>query len=133
MKHSPGFLSLVQAAQAQVQEISLEQAKRQMESLPETVLMDVREDHEWLSEHAAGAVHLGKGILERDIETRFPDRQTPIIMYCGGGYRSVWGPHDRVFRRLSDRPCRDPFGVGFSACGADFFPYSADPVTVRSP
>ena len=89
MKHSPGFLSLVQAAQAQVQEISLEQAKSQMESLPETVLMDVREDHEWLSEHAAGAVHLGKGILERDIETRFPDRQTPIIMYCGGGYRSV--------------------------------------------
>ena len=60
MKHSPGFLSLVQAAQAQVQEISLEQAKRQMESLPESVLMDVREDHEWLSEHAAGAVHLGK-------------------------------------------------------------------------
>ena len=60
-----------------------------MESLPESVLMDVREDHEWLSEHAAGAVHLGKGILERDIETRFPDRQTPIIMYCGGGYRSV--------------------------------------------
>ena len=89
MKHSPGFLSLVQIAQAQVQEISLEQAKRQMESLPETVLMDVREDHEWLSGHAAGAVHLGKGILERDIETRFPDRQTPIIMYCGGGFRSV--------------------------------------------
>ena len=89
MKHSPGFLSLVHAAQAQVKEISLEQVKHQMESLPETVLMDVREDYEWLCEHAAGAVHLGKGILERDIETRFPDKQTPIIMYCGGGYRSI--------------------------------------------
>lgn len=89
MDHSPGFLKLVQEAQPRVQEITVEQAKRIMAANPRAILMDVREDHEWQKGHAHDAVHLGKGILERDLEKNFPDVNTEIIMYCGGGYRSV--------------------------------------------
>ena len=89
MDHSPGFLKLVQEAQPRVHEISIEQAKQILAANPKAVLMDVREDHEWQKGHAAEAVHLGKGILERDLENKYPDFNTEIIMYCGGGYRSV--------------------------------------------
>ena len=89
MDHSPGFLKLVNQARPYVRELTLEQARQRLAQNPRTVLMDVREDSEWQRQHADGAVHLGKGILERDLETRFPDPNTEIIMYCGGGYRSV--------------------------------------------
>lgn len=89
MDHSPGFLKLVQEAQPRVKEITIEQAKQILAANPKAVLMDVREDHEWQKGHAAEAVHLGKGILERDIEKVHPDFNAEIIMYCGGGYRSV--------------------------------------------
>lgn len=89
MDHSPGFLKLVKEAQPRVQEITIEQARQMLADNPQTVLMDVREDHEWQKGHAKEAVHLGKGILERDIEHKYPDLNTGIIMYCGGGYRSV--------------------------------------------
>lgn len=89
MDHSPGFLKLVQEAQPRVHEITIEQAKQILAANPQAVLMDVREDNEWQKGHAAEAVHLGKGILERDIENKYPDFNTEIIMYCGGGYRSV--------------------------------------------
>jgi len=89
MDHSPGFLKLVNEAQPRVHEISLEDAKQILAANPQAVLMDVREDHEWQKGHAAEAVHLGKGILERDLENKYPDFGTEIIMYCGGGYRSV--------------------------------------------
>lgn len=89
MDHSPGFLKLVQEAQPRVKEITIEQAKQILAANPKAVLMDVREDHEWQKGHAAEAVHLGKGILERDIEKAHPDLNAEIIMYCGGGYRSV--------------------------------------------
>lgn len=89
MDHSPGFLKLVQEAQPRVKEITIEQAKQILAANPKAVLMDVREDHEWQKGHAAEAVHLGKGILERDIEKAHPDFNAEIIMYCGGGYRSV--------------------------------------------
>ena len=89
MQHSPGFLRLVEAARTRVREISLDEARRRLTQNPAVVLLDVREDHEWGNGHAAQAVHLGKGILERDLERLFPDPQTEIIMYCGGGYRSV--------------------------------------------
>ena len=72
-----------------VREISIDQARAWLLQNPNLVLLDVREDHEWNAGHAAEAVHLGKGILERDIEKIIPDVNTEIIMYCGGGYRSV--------------------------------------------
>ena len=89
MDHSPGFLKLVHEAQPRVNEITVEQLRSRLEANPQAILMDVREDNEWQKGHAAQAIHLGKGILERDIEQRFPDPNAEIIMYCGGGYRSV--------------------------------------------
>src|SRR5215475_6328900 len=89
MDHSPGFLQLVNEARPLVTEVSVEEARKHLAQNPHAVLMDVREDHEWQKEHAAEAVHLGKGILERDLERMFPDREQEIIMYCGGGYRSI--------------------------------------------
>jgi rhodanese-related sulfurtransferase len=89
MQHSPGFLKLVQEAQPRVKEITLEQARERLAKNPQAVLLDVREDGEWQAGHAAGAQHLGKGILERDLENLHPDPDREILMYCGGGYRSV--------------------------------------------
>ena len=89
MDHSPGFLQLVNAAKKSVAEISVADARAKITADPKVVLLDVREDHEWAAGHAAGAVHLGKGILERDLEKLYPDAETEIIMYCGGGFRSA--------------------------------------------
>ncbi|HEX7860864.1 MAG TPA: rhodanese-like domain-containing protein [Verrucomicrobiae bacterium] len=89
MDHSPGFLKLVNDAKSRVKEITIDQARQRLQANPKAVLMDVREDTEWANGHAAEAVHLGKGILERDLETKFPDHNTEIIMYCGGGFRSA--------------------------------------------
>lgn len=89
MQHSPGFLKIVNEARAQVEEISVAEARARLAASPGAVLLDVREDHEWQTEHAAEAKHLGKGILERDLERLVPDSSTELIMYCGGGYRSV--------------------------------------------
>jgi rhodanese-related sulfurtransferase len=89
MDHSPGFLKVVNEAKQQVKEVSVAEARTRLGTNPKIVLMDVREDHEWQQEHAAEAAHLGKGIFERDLEKRFPDPNTEIIMYCGGGFRSA--------------------------------------------
>ena len=89
MEHSPRFLKLVNKARPYVKELTVDQARERLAQNPKAVLMDVREDNEWDKQHAAEAVHLGKGILERDLERLFPDPDTEIIMYCGGGYRSV--------------------------------------------
>jgi rhodanese-related sulfurtransferase len=89
MDHSPGFLQLVNDAKTRIQEVSVAEARARLSSDPKVVLMDVREDNEWVKDHAAGAVHLGKGILERDLEKLYPDKNTEIIMYCGGGFRSA--------------------------------------------
>jgi len=89
MEHSPGFLKVVCEAQPKVNELTVEEARALLEQNPKAVLMDVREDSEWEKGHAAQAVHLGKGVFERDIETMFPDLSREIIMYCGGGYRSL--------------------------------------------
>ncbi len=89
MDHSPGFLKLVNEAKNHIKEITIEQARERLSKNPRAVLMDVREDTEWEKEHAAEAVHLGKGILERDLEQKFPDQNQEIIMYCGGGFRSA--------------------------------------------
>lgn len=89
MDHSPGFLKLVNDARTRVKEITIDAARQRLAANPRAMLMDVREDHEWRNGHAKEAVHLGKGILERDLEKTVPDREREIIMYCGGGYRSA--------------------------------------------
>jgi rhodanese-related sulfurtransferase len=89
MEHSSGFLKLVNAARSKVEEVTVDEARERLARNPQVILMDVREDHEWQKQHAAQAVHLGKGILERDLENLFPDPNAEIIMYCGGGYRSA--------------------------------------------
>jgi rhodanese-related sulfurtransferase len=89
MDHSPGFLQLVAEARKHVNEISVAEARAKLAANPKVVLLDVREDHEWEAGHAVEAVHLGKGILERDLEKLYPDPNTEIIMYCGGGFRSA--------------------------------------------
>jgi rhodanese-related sulfurtransferase len=89
MDHSPGFLKIADEAKMRVHEVTVEAARERLDKNPKAVLMDVREDSEWQNGHAAGAVHLGKGILERDLEKMFPDADTEIIMYCGGGFRSA--------------------------------------------
>jgi rhodanese-related sulfurtransferase len=87
MKHSEGFLALVNDAKSRVKEIGIEEYK----SMPREghLLIDVREDNEWAAGHAAGAIHLGKGIIERDIETKVPDKSATMVLYCGGGFRSA--------------------------------------------
>ena len=89
MDHSPGFLALVNDAKQRVTEITIADARTKIAVNPKIVLIDVREDHEWNAGHAAEAVHLGKGIFERDLEKLYPDKNTEIIMYCGGGFRSA--------------------------------------------
>jgi rhodanese-related sulfurtransferase len=87
--HSEGFLAIVNDAKRRIREIDIEEYKRLRESGEAGQLVDVREDHEWVAAHAAGAIHLSKGIIERDIEKTFPDKSTRLVLYCGGGYRSA--------------------------------------------
>ena len=89
MKHNPGFLKVVDDARARVRECTVGDVKARLDRGERFHFVDVREDDEFAQDHAAGAVHLGKGVIERDIETAIPNRQEPIELYCGGGYRSV--------------------------------------------
>ena len=89
MVHSPGFLQVVNEARPRVREITVDEARARLQRNPAAILMDVREDREWQAGHAAEALHLSKGILERDIERTIPDPKTEVIRYCGGGFRSV--------------------------------------------
>ena len=86
--HSPGFLAIVDEAKQRVREVSVEEAMKAV-SGGTARLIDVREDNEWAEAHARGAEHIGKGIIERDIETRVPDKDEALILYCGGGYRAA--------------------------------------------
>ena len=89
MKHSEGFLKIVDDAKSRIKEVTVDQTRQRLAANREALLVDVREDHEWTDSHAAGAIHLGKGIIERDIEMTVPDKATELILYCGGGYRSA--------------------------------------------
>jgi rhodanese-related sulfurtransferase len=89
MQHSPQFLKLVTDAKTRVKETNVAEVKRRMGSGEKFLLVDVREDHEWAKGHLPGAVHLGRGIIERDIETHMPDTGAKMILYCGGGFRSA--------------------------------------------
>lgn len=89
MKHNPGFLKLVDQARMRVKECTVAEVKSRLDRGEVFHFVDVREDHEFSNDHAKGACHLGKGIIERDIETIIPEKQAPIVLYCGGGFRSV--------------------------------------------
>ena len=89
MQHSPAFLKLVEDAKSHVKELGIREVKQRLDAGEKFVLVDVREDFEWACGHLPGAVHLSKGIIERDAEKAFPDRGAPLVLYCGGGFRSA--------------------------------------------
>ena len=89
MKHTRGFLKLVSSARRKVREIAVAAVRSRLQKRDGMVLIDVREDHEWDKAHIDGAIHVSRGILERDIERIVPDKNTEIVLYCGGGYRSL--------------------------------------------
>ena len=89
MAHNPGFLKLVNEAKTRVKETDMAGYKKLMADGSKPVLIDVREDSEWTAGRAKGAVHLGKGVIERDIETKVPDKSAKLVLYCGGGFRSA--------------------------------------------
>jgi len=89
MKHSPQFLKLVSEAKTRVRETNVADVRQRMGSGEKFLLVDVREDNEWANGHLPGAVHMGRGIIERDIETQVPETARKIILYCGGGFRSA--------------------------------------------
>ena len=89
MKHSEGFLKLVHDAKSRIREVTVGETRERMESPNRVLLIDTREDNEWQAGRAAGSIHLGKGIIERDIEAEVPDKTAEIVLYCGGGFRSA--------------------------------------------
>jgi len=89
MVHSPGFLKLVDEARKRIKETNVQEVKHKLDAGEKFHLVDCREESEWARGHLPGAIHLGKGVIERDIEKTIPDTKSPIIIYCGGGYRPV--------------------------------------------
>ena len=89
MQHTPRFLQIVNDAKSRVKEITVDETKGKLDRGVKMVLVDVREESEYAKDHLPAAIHLGKGVIERDIETRVPDLNTPMILYCGGGFRSA--------------------------------------------
>ena len=87
--HSEAFLRIVEDAKTHIKEITIDQYREMLQSGTAGQLVDVREDSEYAAGHARGAVHLGKGVIERDIEHAFPDKGTKLVLYCGGGFRSA--------------------------------------------
>jgi rhodanese-related sulfurtransferase len=88
-KHSPRFLQIVNDARARVKEVTVDDVKAMLDKGEKFLLVDVREESEFAKDHLPGAIHLGKGVIERDIEQRVPDTATPLVLYCGGGFRSA--------------------------------------------
>jgi rhodanese-related sulfurtransferase len=88
-QHSPRFLQIVKDAKTRIREVSIDDVKSKLDQGDKFVLVDVREESEYANDHLPGAIHLGKGIIERDIEDRVPELDTPVVLYCGGGYRSA--------------------------------------------
>ncbi|MFH1016824.1 MAG: rhodanese-like domain-containing protein [Pseudomonadota bacterium] len=89
MKHTPQFLKIVTDAKERITEISINEVAAKIERNERFILVDVREDGEWITGHIKGAIHIGKGVIERDIERLVPDASEEIVLYCGGGYRSA--------------------------------------------
>ncbi|QVL33688.1 sulfurtransferase [Telmatocola sphagniphila] len=89
MQHSPGFLKIVNEVRPHIKECTVEDVKSRIQAGDKFVLIDVREESEWAAGRIPGAIHLGKGVIERDIESKIPDHGAPLILYCGGGFRSA--------------------------------------------
>ena len=89
MKHSPAFLKIVDEAKSRIRQTTPEEVKARLDRGEKLVLADVREDNEWEAGHILGSTHIGKGVIERDIESKVPDKNKEIILYCGGGFRSA--------------------------------------------
>ena len=88
-QHSPGFLQIVEDVKKRIRETTIDDVKAKLDRKEKFVLVDVREESEYAADHLPGAVHLGKGTIERDVEDRVPDQNTPMVLYCGGGFRSA--------------------------------------------
>jgi rhodanese-related sulfurtransferase len=88
-QHSPAFLKIVDDAKGRIRELNVHQVKQKLDGKEQFHLIDVREESEWTKDHIAGATYLGKGVIERDIEQRIPNKQAEIVLYCGGGFRSA--------------------------------------------
>jgi rhodanese-related sulfurtransferase len=89
MQHTPRFLKIVDDAKSRVKETTVNEVKEKLDSGEKFLLVDVREESEFAKDHLPGAIHLGKGVIERDVESRVPDVKTPVVLYCGGGFRSA--------------------------------------------
>jgi rhodanese-related sulfurtransferase len=89
MQHSPRFLKIVDDARKRIREVTVDDVKDKLDSGEKFLLVDVREESEYAKDHLPGAIHLGKGVIERDIEARVPDLNSPLVLYCGGGFRSA--------------------------------------------
>jgi len=89
MDHAEGFLKLIEDAKTRIKEEDYRETKKRLDAGEKFILVDTREDSEWARGHLPGAIHLGRGIIERDIEKTVPDKNTQIVLYCGGGYRSA--------------------------------------------
>jgi rhodanese-related sulfurtransferase len=89
MQHSPRFLKIVDDAKSRIKQTDVDEVKKKLDRGDKFLLVDVREESEFIKDHLPGAIHLGKGIIERDIESRVPDLNTPMVLYCGGGFRSA--------------------------------------------
>ncbi len=89
MQHTPRFLEIVNDAKSRITETTVDEVKQRLDRGEKVLLVDVREESEFAKDHLPGAIHLGKGIIERDIESRVPEVKTPMILYCGGGFRSA--------------------------------------------
>lgn len=89
MKHSEGFIKIVNDAKSRIRECDIHEVRRRLERGEQFHFVDVREDNEWAKGHATGAIHIGRGVIERDIEGLIPDKSADIVLYCGGGYRSA--------------------------------------------
>jgi len=124
MVHSPGFLKVVNETRPRVRELTVEEARARLARNPGAILMDVREDQEWQAGHAVQAMHLGRGVLERDIEGRIPDPATEILMYCGGGYRSVLAAD--IAQQMGYRQVFSIIG-GYKAMVTDGWPMKTSP------
>lgn len=88
-QHPPGFLKIVDDARSRIQETTVDEVKARLDRGEKFLLVDVREDSEWEKDHLPGSVHMGKGVIERDVEQKVPDLNTEMVLYCGGGYRSA--------------------------------------------
>jgi len=105
-QHSPRFLKIVENTKQRIREVSVDDVKTKLDRGEKFVLVDVREESEWAKDHLPGAIHLGKGIIERDVEQRVPDLNASVVLYCGGGYRSALAADN-----LQQMGCRNVFSM----------------------